>query len=79
MANINRAITLGASLGAFRCGKRRSNILRSEKLFVPCVDAGGPEKIGWADGDGGDGIGARSWWPASSLLLSTQIVQAASE
>lgn len=29
-----------------------------EKLFVLCVDVGGPEKIGWANSDGGDGTGA---------------------
>ena len=32
--------------------------MHSEKLFVLCVDVGGPEKIGWADGEGGDGTGA---------------------
>lgn len=32
--------------------------MHGERPFVLCVDVGGPEKIGWANADGGDGTGA---------------------
>ena len=32
--------------------------MRSEKPYVLCIDVGGPENIGWADANGGDGTGA---------------------
>lgn len=32
--------------------------MHSEKPLVLCVDVGGPENIGWADGNGADGTGA---------------------
>jgi hypothetical protein len=36
----------------------QGNVLRAERPFVLCVDVGGPKKIGWADSDRKNGVGA---------------------